>query len=82
MKTVTIERYHCFGTGRYELRAMYCGATLRWSEGNGVTAFAQCIDGGDVSLRNMVETAKRFGFTHARYVGDWGRRTKPKNGKL
>lgn len=81
-KTATIERYHCYGTPRYHIRVTYCGRTINWAEGNS-TVYADWVDGSqDADIANARAVAKRFGFTHVRFVGDWERRTKPQGGKV
>jgi hypothetical protein len=91
-RTATVERYHVYGTMRYELRVMYRGRVLRWSIGNGSTAMA-IVQNDPTQQPNIgwlcpVDVfacrahAKRMGFTHVRFVGDWERRTKPVNGAL
>lgn len=72
-KTVTIERYHVFGTrSTYVVRALYRGRSVTWSRDN--------LDTED--LPRIQSVCKAQGFTHANYVGDWGKRTKPKDGAL
>lgn len=81
-KTATIERFHMYGTPRYCLHLLYRGSVVQWSEGNGVTGYAQTAYDDAEALQAMRDTARRFGFTHVRIAGDWQGRTKPKGGKL
>lgn len=80
-KTATIERFATWGTGRATLRVLYRGDVLRWSEGRGISAMAQATDYGEDVRQAMRQHAKNQGFTHVRYVGEWGN-SKPKGGAL
>lgn len=83
-QTATIERYHCFGTPRYHLRATSRGRVLTWRDADspGLSfAYAIAEDRGAETLAAMKARAKRHGFTHCRIVGEWvGER--PRGGKL
>ena len=84
MKTATIERYHVYGTNRYDLCVRYNGKTLSWvsTEPSWHVVHAVALDHGADSLRAMVDHARRHGFTHVRYTGDWDKRTKPHGGLI
>lgn len=84
-KTATVTRAHVYGTPRFDLRVTYRGEVIRWREGSAdVWAIVQHLspspDFDPVKLCR--EYAKRQGFTHIRFCGDWDRYTKPKGGKL
>ncbi len=70
-KTATIERYHMYGTRHYSLKMTYKGYT--WHE---------VTDHGNDSTEKLLTLARNRGFTHVKFVGNWDRRTKPKNGSL
>jgi hypothetical protein len=89
--TATIERYHVWGTHRHELRVMHRGRVVSWYEG--LTHVLAIVQDDPTQARDvgwLVSTdvhacrlhAKRQGFTHVRFAGDWSKRTKPKDGKL
>ena len=81
MKTATIERYLAGGTNTYWLSTYYRGRILNWVADR-VSCYATAPDYGQESIEESKARAKRFGFTHVRFVGDWSKRTKPKGGKL
>ncbi len=70
-KTATIERYHMYGTRHHALKITYRGYTRH-----------EVIDHGEDSIVLLLNVARVRGYTHAKFVGDWARRTKPKNGAL
>lgn len=81
MKTATIERYHCYGTPNHHIRVTYRGNVLRWrdSASPGLSfAMADTVDRGSETIGAMIEHARRHGFTHARFTGDWKGRTMQK----
>ena len=80
-KTATIERYHIFGTMRHGIRALYRGVTLRWHE-KGYSVRADAPYYGTESSDAMRQHAKRLGFTHCRFIGDWSKAAKPRGGAL
>jgi hypothetical protein len=80
-RTATIERYHLYGTSRMVVRLMYRGSTVNWHEGlNHV--FAQAAFDDAEAIEQMKTYARKQGFTHVKYEGDWTNRTKPAGGKL
>lgn len=82
-KTATIDRYHCWGTPRHHLRVAYMGRTLQWRDTSspGLSfAYADMVDYGAESIEAAKAHAKRQGFTHVRFTGDWS--VKPRGGKL
>lgn len=87
-KTATIERYHVYGTSRYELRVTYRGRVIRWQEGMTTCMAilqdypARDCDGQPVDVNMARLHAMRQGFTHVRIAGDWTKRTKPAGGAV
>lgn len=85
-RTVTLERYPCYGTPRHHLRLTYRGLTLHWWEQTETGPASVYADACDLHAQDQIDamrlTAKKQGFTHLRVVGDWSRSTKPKGGKL
>lgn len=85
MKTATIERSHCYGTPRYQLSVRYLGKVLQWRDETYlgyITAHAYILDDGADAIERARTVARRYGFTHCRFTGDWSGRTKPSGGKL
>jgi beta-mannanase len=84
-RTATVTRYHCYGTPQHHLSVSYRGETLRWAThdpqgyytGN---AYADMVDYGQESIEAAKDHARKQGFTHIRFAGEW--RTKPRGGKL
>ena len=85
-RTVTLERYHCYGTPRHHLRLTYRGRTLHWWDQTDTGPASVYADACDFHQQDQIDamraTAKRQGFTHLRVVGDWSRRNKPRGGIL
>jgi len=82
VKTATIERYHVFGTMRHNIRVTYRGNVLTWVTSDPWTRhYADASFYGQESIDAMRQHAKRAGFSHVRFVGDWDKWTKPKGGK-
>lgn len=77
--TATIERYHCYGTRHHHLRVTYRGKTLQWSEGL-TSAWADMVDYGQESIDAAKGHARKQGFTHCRFVGDWTNYRSPQRG--
>lgn len=85
MKTATIERYHCFGTPNHHLKVTYKGHTLRWSNHDAKgyylgETWADMVDYGAESIVAARGHAKKHGFTHVKFTGDW--KNKPRGGKV
>ena len=86
-RTATITRYHCYGTPRHHLSVSYLGQRLRWTvrdadgyyKGN---AIADMVHNGDESIEAAKNIARKQGFTHVKFDGDWPNARKPRNGKL
>lgn len=82
-KTAVAERTAVFGTHNYMLGVHYRGRLLRWSVGSPpITAYANFLYLGVESEEHARNIARKRGFTHIRFTGDWTKRTKPKGGKL
>ena len=86
-KTATIERYHCYGTVNHHLRVYYRGKTLKWAnrdpEGYYLgESWADMVDYGQESIDAARQHAKRQGFSHVKFTGEWSHARKPKGGKL
>jgi hypothetical protein len=85
-KTVTLERYHCYGTPRHHIRLTYRGVTLHWWEQTDTgpaSVYADAADHHDSwQIAAMRATAKKQGFTHLRIAGDWSQRAKVSGGAL
>ena len=75
MKTATIERHAYYGTPRHYQCVTYRGHVLRWAEPGNVSAMAHAPCNGHETIGAMIEHARRFGFTHVRFAGDWTRYT-------
>lgn len=80
-KTATIERYRCRGTPRYHLRLTYRGLTLNYWQ-SGYSLWHDCVHYGDDSIEALKDAARKRGFTHVRFTGDWTCARKPKGGAL
>jgi hypothetical protein len=91
-KTATIERYHCYGTPNHHVAAYYRGKRVSYSDysggyWNGVVVLDAVHTFGVAQqslLHNWRQRLKGLGFTHWRFVGDWGPSglNKPQDGKL
>ena len=85
MKTATIERWHCYGTPNHHLYVTYKGRPLQWRDPNfpGLSfAFAVMVDYGAESIEACKAHARRMGFTHVRFAGEWNLNNMPRGGKL
>lgn len=88
MKTASIERYQMWGTPRHHARAMYRGKTIRYVSSEGGRPVFVILDAPhwfgldhDALMAEWRTRLHALGFTHIRFVGDWGN-TAPKGGKL
>lgn len=80
-KTATIERCHCYGTPRFYFCLTYRGRVCSyWQTGHIV--YCQTMADDLESLQAMKDHARKQGFTHVKFSGDWDKRTKPQGGKL
>jgi hypothetical protein len=85
-QTITLERYHCYGTPRHHLRLTYRGRTLHWWEQTDTGPASVYADAADLHAPDQIDAmramAKRHGFSHLRITGDWSRRDKPRGGLI
>lgn len=64
-KTLTVERYHIYGTrGQYELVARHRGSTA-FGRNDSHSEDSGC------GLRKLLKLAQYDGFTHVKLVGEW-----------
>jgi hypothetical protein len=80
-KTATIERYHVYGTPNYCVALFYQGRELTPKE-SPRSVLHRWIPGDSEGVTELTALAARLGFTHVRYVGNWERQTKPRDGEL
>lgn len=80
-ETATIERYHVRGTPHYCLAVSYRGKDFTPAVSSG-SVLQEWIPGDADGVARCREAAKRCGFTHVKFTGDWDRMTKPRGGKL
>lgn len=83
--TITLERYHVWGTPNKCLALFYRGMELTPKEKPalmGHRALPAWIPDDAAGIEQMREHARSMGFTHWRIEGDWTNRTKPHQGKL
>lgn len=80
MRTLSIERYHIYGTASNEVRARYQGKTLSyWKDGH--KAYLQAPSTLDAT-RWFVRHGMARGFTHVCFTGSWPNGAKPSGGKI
>lgn len=83
-KTCTVQRYHVFGTHHHHVQVSYRGHVLQWRDQSspGLSfCYADVPEYGD-AVQRMLDLARRWGFTHARFTGDWQGRSVRKSLKL
>lgn len=61
MKTITLNRYPIFGRSGFMVHALHGGTTIH--------QHLHCQKLG--TMETLLAFARREGFTHARFIGDW-----------